>query len=82
MRFAPVWLFAWIVAGIIAIIVVIANADWIDTLGGDALGNDRITESRPPGDTGERLVATLSKSADGGPPTLHCTYHATLSFAP
>ena len=41
-----------------------------------------VTECRPPAEPGEKLVATLTKSADGGQSTLHCTYHATLRFAP
>lgn len=44
------------------------------------LNNDQITACRPPSDQHERMVATLSKSADG-PLSLHCEYHATIARA-
>lgn len=45
------------------------------------LNNDQITDCRPPGDQGERLIATLANSADGGPLEIHCEYHATIARA-
>lgn len=68
--------------GMIAVIVYAVMLAWMDSRDREYLRNDRITACRPPGDQGERLVATLAKSADGGPLTLHCTYHATMDGQP
>lgn len=65
--------------GVLLVFAILTNADRIDAM---QLYNDKVTDCRPPGDEGERLVATLSKSADGGPLELNCIYHSTLSFAP
>lgn len=70
-----------IVCGI-ALNLVIANADWIDAHDAYLLHNDDVTACQPPRNQGEKLVATLRKSADGGPLTLHCTYHSDMGFAP
>ena len=67
------------VIGIFALLLVYG---WMAERDSLALANDAVTDCRPPGDEGEKLVATLIKSHDGGPLTIHCTYHATLSFAP
>lgn len=65
----------FIIACLLAIKVVLVSADQIDHF---KLHDDTVTGCRPPGDEGEKLVATLYKSADGGPLTLHCSYHSTL----
>lgn len=82
MRFAFAWFLLWLAIGTVAIISVVVNADWIDTIDSYQLSNDGVTACKPPRNQGEKLVATLYKSADGGPLELHCAYHATLSFAP
>lgn len=74
-------LLAWF-AGMIAVIVYTVALAWMDSRDREYLRNDRITACRPPSDQGERLVATLAKSADGGPLLLHCSYHATLDGQP
>jgi hypothetical protein len=60
---------------VVLIFAVISHADRIDAA---KLFDDSVTECRPPGDEGEKLVATLYKSADGGPLMLHCAYHSTI----
>jgi hypothetical protein len=60
---------------LLAIQCVLKNTDEIDRF---RLYDDSVTACRPPGDEGEKLVATLYKSADGGPLMLHCTYHSTI----
>jgi hypothetical protein len=75
-------LIAFVVICGIAAHLVVANADWIDAHDAYMLHNDGVTACQPPRNTGEKLVATLRKSADGGPLTLHCTYHADMGFAP
>jgi hypothetical protein len=71
----------WILSsfGVIALSLILA---WMDLRDRGYLQDDLITSCRPPGDQGEKLVATLYKSADGGPLTLNCTYHATIGMAP
>jgi len=58
----------------VLLFVVLSHAERIEAA---KLFDDSVTACRPPGDEGERLVATLYKSADGGPLTLHCEYHST-----
>jgi hypothetical protein len=71
-----------IITGLIVLAVaaalIVKNADAIDSY---QLHNDGVTACKPPRNEAEKLVATLYKSADGGPLTLHCAYHATVSFA-
>ena len=66
----------------IAAHLVVANADWIDAHDTYMLHNDGVTACPPPRNQGEKLVATLRKSNDGGPLMLHCFYDSTLNFAP
>lgn len=68
----------FVIACLLAIKVVLLHADEIDHFN---LHDDTVTGCRPPGDEGEKLVAILRKSADGGPLTLHCTYHSTMREA-
>lgn len=70
-----------LVISVSAIALILSNADRIDAIDSYQVGNDGVTACQPPRNQGEKLVATLIKSADGGPLELHCTYHATLSFA-
>lgn len=56
--------FAW-GAGILAVIIYSLALAWVDMSDRAYLHDDRITACRPPGDQGEKLVATLRKSADG-----------------
>lgn len=72
--------FAW-GAGILAVIVYSLALAWVDMRDHAYLHDDRITACRPPGDQGEKLVATLSHGADGGL-ALNCAYHAAQGFAP
>lgn len=72
-------LFAWVV-GIMAVISYVVLLAWMDHRDREYLHNDNVTACRPPSDQGEKLVATLSKSADGGPLELHCMYSAKLSW--
>jgi hypothetical protein len=71
----------WIV-GIFAVTTLLTLYDWTSARDSYQLHNDGVTACKPPRDQGEKLVATLYKSADGGPLTMHCTYHSTLNFAP
>lgn len=73
-------LLAWS-AGMIAVIVYTVVLAWMDSRDRVWLRDDRITACRPPGDQGEKLVATLRKSADGVL-AIDCAYHATQGFAP
>lgn len=70
---------AFVFICILVSVAVKAHADRTDAM---RLFDDKVTECRPPGDEGEKLVATLTKSADGGALEIHCTYHATISRAP
>lgn len=65
----------FIVTCLCAVKVVLLHADEIDHF---RLHDDTVTGFRPPGDEGEKLVAILRKSADGGPLEIHCAYHSTL----
>lgn len=72
--------FAW-GAGILAVIVYSLALAWVDMHDRAYLHDDRITACRPPGDQGEKLVATLAQSDDGGL-ALKCAYTSTQGFAP
>lgn len=72
--------FAW-GAGILAVIVYSLALAWVDMRDHAYLHDDRITACRPPGDQGEKLVATLS-TRDDGVLAVSCDYHATQGVAP
>lgn len=66
----------------VAVCALLLVYDWVGAHDREVLASTPITQCRSPSNTGEKLVATLYKSADGGPVSLHCEYHSTLAFAP
>lgn len=65
-----------------AVCVLFLVYDFVGNHEKEPITSAHATPCRSPNKLGEKLVATLYKSADGGPSKLHCEYHSTLAFAP